>query len=217
MYVANGLRGGKVRRGDTKSEPPVSLSGMDFRFDPISGRHEAISGMGQYGLTFDDWGRRFVCDNHHHIRHVVLPNRYLKRNPYLAVPAVLEDTSELEAAVPGAGAKVYPLSKNWTTSNLHAGRFTAACGVFVYRGNLLPEPYRGAAFTCEPTGNLIHCETLTPHGASFRSRPPREGTEFLATPDDWCRPVYITSGPDGAMYFVRHESGRDRTPRMDAG
>jgi hypothetical protein len=154
---------------------------MDFRFDPIHGRQETVSGMGQYGLTFDDWGQRFVCDNNHHIRHVVLPNRYLKRNPYLAVPAVLEDTSELEASVPGAGAKVYPISKNWTTSNLHAGRFTAACGVFVYRGSLLPEPYRGAVFTCEPTGNLIHCETLSPNGATFRSRPVKEGTEFLAS------------------------------------
>ncbi|HEY1376390.1 MAG TPA: PVC-type heme-binding CxxCH protein, partial [Gemmataceae bacterium] len=202
VYVANGLRGGQVRRGDTKSNPPINLGGMDFRFDPVRRRQEAVSGMGQYGLTFDDWGNRFVCDNHHHIRHVVLPNRYLKRNPYLAVPAVLEDTSELEASVPGAGARVYPISKNWTTSNLHSGRFTAACGVFVYRGDLLPPPYRGAVFTCEPTGNLVHCETLTPNGATFRSRPPAEKTEFLASPDDWCRPVFVTSGPDGAMYVV---------------
>jgi putative membrane-bound dehydrogenase-like protein len=213
VYVANGLRGGQVRqviavpgtngqRRLVSEEKPVNLGGMDFRFDPIYGRHEAISGMGQYGLTFDDWGDRFVCDNNHHLRHVVLPNRYLKRNPYLAVPAVLEDTSELEASVPGAGAKVYPISKNWTTSNLHAGRFTAACGVFVYRGTLLPEPYRGAVFTCEPTGNLIHCEILTQNGATYRSRPPVDAQEFLATPDDWCRPVFITTGPDGAMYFV---------------
>src|SRR5947209_7581673 len=202
IYVANGLRGGTVRSGRSKDSPVVKLGGQDFRFDPIHGREEAISGMGQYGLTFDDWNHRFVCDNHHHIRHVVLPNRYLKRNPYLAVPAVLEDTSELEASVPGAGARVYAISKNWTTSNLHAGRFTAACGVYVYRGSLLPDPYRGAAFTCEPTGNLVHCETLTPNGATFRSRPPKEGTEFLASSDDWCRPVFVTTGPDDAMYVV---------------
>ncbi len=202
VYVANGLRGGQVRPAGTRGEPPVNLGGMDFRFDLIHGRHEAVSGMGQYGLTFDDWGRRFVCDNHHHIRHVVLPNRYLKRNPNLAVTAVLEDTSELEASVPGAGAKVYPLSKNWTTSNLHAGRFTAACSVFVYRDTLLPAEYRGAAFTCEPTGNLVHVETLRPHGATFRSRPPHEGVEFLATPDDWFRPVFLADGPDGALYVV---------------
>jgi putative membrane-bound dehydrogenase-like protein len=202
VYVANGLRGGKVVRSGQAGARPITLGGMDFRFDLVHDRAEAISGMGQYGNTFDDWGRRFVCDNRHHLRHIVLPNRYLQRNPFLAVPAVVEDTSELELGEAGAGAKIYPLSKNWTTSNLHAGRFTAACGVFIYRGALLPEEYRGAAYTCDPTGDLIHEEILTPRGATFRSRPPRPQSEFLASPDDWCRPVFITSGPDGAMYVV---------------
>lgn len=202
IYVANGLRGGQVKRSGKADARPINLSGMDFRFDLIHDRGEAISGPGQYGNTFDDWGRRFVCDNRHHLRHVVLPYRYLKRNPLLAVPQVLQDVSELEEGVAGAGAKIYPLSKNWTTSNLHAGRFTAACGVFVYRGDLLPEEYRGCAFTCDPTGNLIHREVLRPDGASFRSRPGRKGVEFLATPDDWCRPVFLSYGPDGAMYVV---------------
>jgi putative membrane-bound dehydrogenase-like protein len=201
IYVANGLRGGQVIRAGKADAKPVNLSGMDFRFDPIHDRHEAISGMGQYGNAFDDWGRRFVCDNRHHLRHIVLESRYIKRNPYLAVPDVVEDTSELELGAAGAGAKVYPLSKNWTTSNLHAGRFTAACSVHIYRGNLLKDQY-GHAFTCEPTGNLVHEEVLTPHGATFRSKPAREGVEFLATPDDWCRPVFLSEGPDGALYVV---------------
>src|SRR5205085_2380429 len=84
----------------------------------------AISGMGQYGNAFDDWGRRFVCDNRHHLRHIVLPDRYLHRNPVLAVKAVLEDTSEEALGEAGSGTRIYPLSRNWTTSNLHAGRST---------------------------------------------------------------------------------------------
>ncbi len=202
IYVANGLRGGQVRRAGKPAMKPINLSGMDFRFDLIHDRAEAISGMGQYGNAFDDWGRRFVCDNRHHLRHIVLPNHYVKRNPFLAVSEVLEDTSELPLGAAGAGAKVYPLSKNWTTSNLHAGRFTAACSVFIYRGNLLPAEFRGTAFTCEPTGNLIHREILEPRGATFRSHPARPGVEFLATPDDWCRPVFMADGPDGALYVV---------------
>jgi putative membrane-bound dehydrogenase-like protein len=202
IYVANGLRGGQVKRSGQADAKPVNLSGMDFRFDLVHERYEAVSGMGQYGNAFDDWGRRFVCDNRHHLRHIVLPNRYLKRNPFLAVPEVLEDTSELPLGDAGAGAKVYPISKNWTTSNLHAGRFTAACSVFIYRGDLLAASYRGAAFTCEPTGNLVHQEVLRPSGATFRSRPAREGVEFLATTDDWCRPVFLADGPDGALYVV---------------
>ncbi|MCS6853013.1 MAG: c-type cytochrome [Gemmataceae bacterium] len=210
VYVANGLRGGSVVRPGGQG-PPVNLSGMDFRFELLPGpertvavgRHEAISGMGQFGNTFDDWGNRFVCDNRHHLRHVVLPHHFLRRNPHLAAGQVLEDVSETEDpnAPPAAGARVYPLSRNWTTSNLHAGRFTAACGVFIYRGRLLAE-HHGAAFTCEPTGNLVHEEFFRPSGATFRSKPAREGVEFLATPDEWFRPVSLAHGPDDALYVV---------------
>src|SRR5581483_331373 len=77
VYVANGLRGGMVKRAG-RDGPAISLSGMDFRFDLLRDRGEAISGMGQFGNTFDAWGRRFVCDNRHHLRHVVLEDRYVK-------------------------------------------------------------------------------------------------------------------------------------------
>jgi putative membrane-bound dehydrogenase-like protein len=202
VYVANGLRGGQAKRAGRPDARPMNLSGMDFRFDLIRDRAEAISGLGQYGNTFDDWGRRFVCDNRHHLRHIVIEDRYLRRNPYLAAPAVVEDVSELEEGPLYSGGKVFPISKNWTTSSLHVGRFTAACGVFVYRGALLPAEHRGAVFTCEPTGNLVHEEILTPRGATFLGRPARDKVEFLATRDDWFRPVFATHGPDGALYLV---------------
>jgi putative heme-binding domain-containing protein len=56
--------------------------------------------------------------------------------------------------------------------------------------------------TCEPTGNLIHQEVLRPTGGTFRGHPSRHGVEFLATPDDWFRPVSLAPGPDGALYVV---------------
>jgi putative membrane-bound dehydrogenase-like protein len=201
VYCANGLRGGKVRAAGRADAPVVDLSGRDFRFDPDSGRYEAVSGPGQFGNTFDDWGRRFVCDNRRHLRHVVLPERALRRNPDLAVPGVLEDTCGLESGPLSSGVRVYPLSAAWTTSSLHAGRFTAACGVFAYRGDRLPHEFRGV-FTAEPTGNLVHLESLRPHGATFRSRPFRDGVEFLATRDEWFRPVSMLDAPDGALYVV---------------
>lgn len=204
IYVANGLRGGKVIRAEGRpgKREPINLSGMDFRFDLVHDREEAISGMGQFGNTFDDWGRRFVCDNRHHLRHVVMDNRYLKRNPFLAAPELVEDISVLGDGPLSSGGKIYPISSNWTTSSLHEGRFTAACGVFVYRGGLLAGNLRGSVFTCDPTGNLVHREIMKQHGASFTSKPKQTGVEFLASPDDWFRPVFLTSGPDGALYVV---------------
>lgn len=202
VYVANGLRGGQVRKAGAAEAKPINLSGMDFRFNLLDGRHEAITGLGQYGNTFDDAGNRFVCDNRHHLRHVVMENRYLQRNPYVAAPELVEDISVLGDGPLSSGGKIYPLSKNWTTSSLHVGRFTAACGVLIYRGHLLPKEYHGRAYTCDPTGNLVHEEVLEPHGATFRAHPVKEGVEFLATPDDWFRPVFLSHGPDGAMYVV---------------
>lgn len=200
IYIANGLRGGDViarKKEWAENARPISISGMDFRFDPRTGKYEAVSGHGQFGLTFDDYGNRFVCSNRNPCRHVVLENRYLKRNPHLAVPSVMHDVSPA-----GADSRVYPISRTWTTSTLHAGQFTAACGVTIYRGDALPVEFHGNSFTCEPTGNLVHRDVLKPQGATFTSKPGRKGIEFLATRDEWFRPVNLANGPDGALYVV---------------
>ncbi|RPH37328.1 MAG: dehydrogenase, partial [Planctomycetota bacterium] len=197
IYVANGQKGGKIRNAARPESRPIDISGMDFRFDPIHDRAEAITGFGQFGLTFDDWGRRFVCTNRNHLIPLVIPNQYFKRNPFLAAPGPVHDNHGA-----GGAASVHPISKNWTLSSAHSGSFTASCGVFVYRGDLLPKEFQGHVFTCEPTGNLIHEETLTQAGASFTWKPPHEGTEFLASPDNWFRPVSMFSGPDGALYVA---------------
>lgn len=200
IYVANGLRGGTIvpAKGDWKAKnEPVALTGYDFRFDPQTGACEAIAGNGQFGLTFDDWGNRFVCSNRNPCQHVVLENWHLKLNPHVAVKAVMHDV-----AAAGENSRIYPISKFWTTSQLHAGQFTAACGVMIYRGDGLGEAYYGNAFTCDPTGSLVHREVLSPNGATFTGKSPYDQREFLATPDSWCRPVNLSHGPDGALYVV---------------
>jgi putative membrane-bound dehydrogenase-like protein len=197
IYVANGQRGGKIRNAARPESAPIDIGGQDFRFDLVHDRAEAITGFGQFGLTFDDWGHRFVCTNRNHIIPLVIPNRYFQRNPFLAAPGPVTDNQGA-----GGAARVYPISKNWTLSSTHSGTFTASCGVFIYRGELLPKEYHGHAFTCEPTGNLIHEEQLVSTGGSYAWKPPHEGTEFLASPDNWFRPVSMFPGPDGALYVV---------------
>lgn len=202
IYVANGLRGGEIVANKEKwgkEYPPVNISGKDFRFNPFTGECEAVSGNGQFGMTFDDWGNRFICSNRNPCRHVVLEDRYLKRNPFLAVRDTCHDVSP-----PAEKSRVHPISRAWTTSTLHAGQFTAACGVLIYRGDALPENSYGNYFVCEPTGNLVHRERVSPSGATFSSQPSHAdlGAEFLASPDEWFRPVDLSNGPDGALYVV---------------
>jgi hypothetical protein len=69
-------------------------------------------------------------------------------------------------------------------------------------GDGLPVEYVGHAFSCDPTGNLVHHDRLYPVGATFAARRVREGSEFLRSPDGWFRPVFLAGGPDGALYVA---------------
>lgn len=197
IYLANGLRGGAVVDARDPQAQPLSISGMDFRFDPHTREFEAVSGVGQFGLTFDDYGNRFVCSNRNPLKHIVLENRDLKRNPLARITTVFHDVAKA-----GTESRIYPISRAWTTSNLHAGQFTAACGVTIYRGRALPDEFFGNGFTCDPTGNLVHREVLRRAGPTFDAAAARDGVEFLASPDLWFRPVNLEVGPDGALYVV---------------
>ena len=200
VYIANGLRGGNViaRKSEwSRAAKPVSISGRDFCFDPLRGTYSAVSGVGQFGMTFDDFANRFVCSNRNPCQHVVLSDADIARTPWAAVASVMHDVSP-----PGENSHVYPLTRAWTTSTLHAGQFTAACGVTIYRGDLLGDAYSGNSFTCEPTANLVHRDALEPQDATFRSKTADAGADFLASQDEWFRPVNLANGPDGGLYVV---------------
>ena len=197
IYIANGLRGGSVVGTRGSDNRPVSLSGKDFRFHPTTFSYEAVTGVGQFGLTFDDFGNRFVCSNRNPLLQIVLEDRFIRRNPSFAPTAATHDV-----ATAGAESRIYAISRAWTTSNLHAGQFTAACGVLIYRGDALPSEFYSNGFTCDPTGNLVHREIVRPEGSIFVSKPAREGVEFLASDDEWFRPVNLSNGPDGSLYVV---------------
>jgi putative heme-binding domain-containing protein len=139
------------------------------------------------------------------VQQVVLPSRYLRRNPHVGFGDTVQDLPESMLPEPlkghGASARIFPISQNITTADSHAGTFTAACGVTIFRGTALPEEYRGCAFSCDPAGNLVHYDRLVPAGATFKAQRVREGVEFLASTDNWFRPVYLANAPDGALYI----------------
>lgn len=198
IYIANGLRGGKVKAvKEGWPQQEIDIRDHDFRFDPRTGVAEAVTGGSQFGLTFDAFGNRFICSNRNPGDHVVLELRDLERNPHLAIG---KPTQVVAAA--GDDSRVYPLVEAWTTSTLHAGQFTAACAVKIFDGDALPAECIGDMYTCEPTGSLVHREVLEPVGGTFRATPAEQQAEFLASHDPWFRPVNLTVGPDGALYVV---------------
>ena len=199
IYLADGESKTGVRPGNQPDAKPIPLSGSDCRFRPDFSHFELVSARSQYVMTFDDWGHRFINHNSMHLRYPALPHRYLKRNPYLAVPQVVD-----EIADGGPAATVYPISKLETRFNdpWAAGHFTSACAPTIYRGDALPSTYRGSAFACEPVHNLVHQSLLTRSGSTFQAKSARPKTEFLASTDNWFRPVNLIIGPDGALYVV---------------
>ena len=48
----------------------------------------------------------------------------------------------------------------------------------------------------------MHRDIWKPSGATFRARRARENVEFLASTDNWSRPVNFYIGPDGALYVI---------------
>jgi putative membrane-bound dehydrogenase-like protein len=205
MYVTSGLNGGKVTSPEHPDRPAVTFSLRDGRFDPETLVFENTGGRAQFGLTFDAYGRRFICSNRHPVLEVMLEPWQLARNPHLAFSEMTQEVSKVEAE-----AKVFPISRVSITADFmpalmgkpHAGTFTSACGVFVFMGDGLTPEHTGNVFICEPAQNMVQRQIMRPEGSSFRSDPPQKGKEFLASTDVWFRPVFLGQGPDGALYVA---------------
>jgi putative membrane-bound dehydrogenase-like protein len=223
VYACAGLSGGTIRSAEKPDTPPVTLRGRGIRFHPETpGSLEATSGGGQYGLAPDEWEHWFTATNSQHLRHIVLPDHYLRRNPALPVRAVTLDIPDH-----GAACKVHRLSafeawrverttrrkegkggydpRNFSPTELVPGGYiTSACSPVVYAAEAFPAAYRGNVFVCDPANNLIHRDVLVDHGATFTAKraEDEENCEFLASTDNWFRPVHLTLGPDGALYVL---------------
>jgi len=221
IYVAGGSNGGEIQRvpGSETVMPlpqdfkPLPIKRNDFSFDPSTGDVRLESGGARFGNTFDDWGNRFLCNIRNPCQHVVLPYRYLARNPYLVVPSALNDCAEAGDQLP-----VYRTSppepwrefraKRWVQEGstlpnselVGTGVVTSSSGITVYRGDAYPPEYRDFAFVADVAGNLFYRMQLVPDGVTFKAVQV-DGTENFCTSDDlWFRPVNFTNAPDGCLH-----------------
>jgi putative membrane-bound dehydrogenase-like protein len=197
IYGANGRSDGNVRRPDDPVEKAVSIRGRDFRFTPDGRQFEATSGQSQFGQGSDDWGNRFVSWNTIPVRHALFEQEFLDRNPRLAAFGVRDIAEDAETG------QVFPISPRPKTFNQEAtDYYNALCGLTIFRGDAMGKDYVGSALAGESLTNLVHRRVLVPEGPSFISRRGEHGREFLAAKDPWFHPVYLTTGPDGALYVV---------------
>jgi putative membrane-bound dehydrogenase-like protein len=226
LHGSSGLFGGKIT--SHISGQVVDLSGRDFRIRPTTGEIEPVAGISQMGRVRDDFDNWFGNDNSTLLWHFPLPDHYARRNPRVTYPEprvnVAADARNYTASK-GAGPHTDPKNQSLRASGAPANpnllfpisrtleRFndpdsanhvTGACGPEIYRDELLEPDYYGNAFICEPVHNLIRRLVVEPNGVTFHGRraADEQKNEFLASTDNWFRPVQARTGPDGALWIV---------------
>jgi putative membrane-bound dehydrogenase-like protein len=194
---AGTMRGGKVKnlRGEE-----IDVPNHDFRFQPDTGAIDPENGRTENSRVRDDWGNWFGTDNGVLCFHYPLSDRYVRRNANLLPPPLevyVVRGTPAQRLFPRGKIVLLPLSGP-------RGSATAACGIGIYRDELLGPEFAGNAFSCEPVGQLVHRMILRPKGSTFTAERAADEakSEFLSSTDNWFRPVQARTGPDGALWIV---------------
>lgn len=212
IYVGSGGGGGTITGPRLKA--PFKLGNSDFRIRPDGSAIEQVNGsVSTFGLTMNDLGDRFPSSGGTSARYALpLPRHYLARNPYVPSPGGTQIASDYNRGFRISDPHPWRVKRRsdpaWvkfygdreTNSNF----FSGGCSATYYGGTLFPQQYHGNLFYCEPSLNIIHRSVLTRDNSGYKaSRAPDEkDSEFLASTDQWFRPMNLRIGPDGALYIV---------------
>lgn len=216
FHLSTSLSGGDIRVGSDPDATAVSSRGRGFLFDPRDlTKFELTSGGGQHGMSMDDWGHKFVCENSVPAQMLMYDDRYIARNPSVRAPA-----AAVEIAPEGRLTHLYRISpvepwRELRTSLRKTGKFrgsdeggkpfgffTGATGITIFRGDAWPEAFRGNLIVGDVANNLIYRATLEQQGVGVVARRADEGREFFASRDIWTRPVQFANAPDGTLYVL---------------
>lgn len=206
-----------LKRPDLKE---IEISGHDVWFDPRTLEFGLEAGGGQYGMSYDNYGRRFVCSNSDHLQYYLYDEKYAQRNPYFAMPA-----SRQSIAVDGGAAEVFRISPDepwriirtrWRIAGVVkgsvegggrvSGYFTGASGTTIYRGDAYGDDFLNNSFTGDAGGQLVHRKKIryADDGINLVGERPADehGFEFAASKDTWVRVVNFANAPDGCLNII---------------
>ena len=216
VHGATSSSGAKVTRPDDLAFAAVTLNGRDFSFDPRRLDLRPESGCLQHGMSFDDWGRKFVSGNSQPLEMVFFEDRYAARTPFHAMPP-----SRGSIAVGGGAAEVFRASPVEAWRELRtkmrmanpklgpvegggraAGYFTGATGVTACRGDAYPDEMRECLVVGDVGSNLVHRERLSARGPFLEARRIDQRSELVASSDIWFRPAQFANAPDGTLHIL---------------
>ena len=216
--LAGGGNRGKISCLLRPDLPALELGGNDFWFDPKTHTFGLEAGGAQYGMSFDDFGRKFACSNSDHLQYWVHDRTGSSQNPYLPLPS-----PRASIAKDGGAAEVFRISPDepwrivrtrWRVSGAVpgmvegggrvSGYFTGATGTTIYRGDAYGPAFKNNSFTGDAGGQLIHRKVITPatDGVNLSGERPSDekGFEFAASRDTWVRVVNFANAPDGCLH-----------------
>lgn len=219
IHLATGLRAsGAVRCLKRPDLPAMELNGRDVWFDPRTHEFGLETTGAQYGISFDDYGRKFGSLNSEHLRYWIYEERYAQRNPTFTMPQPVQGI-----AVDGGAPEVFRISPDepwrivrnrWRVGGLSpgiiegggrvSGFLVAASGLTVYRGDAYGADFVGNVFVGDVGSQLVHRKVLSVDGASLvgKRAPDEAASEFAASRDTWMRPVSFANAPDGCLHVV---------------
>jgi len=215
VQVGPGNRG-KIKNLKRPGSVDEELGGRDFRFDPRTYEIGFEAGGAQFGMSFDNYGRKFSCSNSDHLQFFVYDDRYAGRNPFYSLPAARQSI-----AADGGAAEVFRISPDepwriirtrWRIGGVVkgvvegggrvSGYFTGASGTMVFRGDAYGADFENNTFSADSGGQLVHRKKLYPNGVSLVGRRPDDelNFEFAASNDTWVRVVNFANAPDGTLH-----------------
>jgi putative membrane-bound dehydrogenase-like protein len=173
-------------------------------------RREPMQALGQWGITQDDYGRLFYNSNSDQLRGDFLPSHFISTlDPRLEVYGINKQIAADQSTWPvrptpgvNRGYREEQLRKDGTLAT-----FTAASAPVIYRGVNFPGHFLGNAFVPEPAAHLVKRNLILEGEGQLTAINAYRDVEFLASTDERFRPVFLTNGPDGALYVVDYYRG----------
>jgi putative membrane-bound dehydrogenase-like protein len=208
---------GRISSSRRPDLPAQELGARDFWFDPRTYEWGFEPGGAQYGMSLDDWGRKFGCSNSDHLQMWFFDGRHADRNPFAPLP-----NPRQSIAADGGAAEVYRISPDepwriirtrWRISGAVrgpvegggrvSGYFTGASGTMIFRGDAYGADFVNNSFSADSGGQLVHRKKLHPDGVGLIGRRPddEQNFEFAASTDTWVRVVNFANAPDGTLHI----------------
>ncbi len=209
---------GKIKNLKRPGSADVEIGGRDFWFDPRTYEIGFEAGGAQFGMSFDNYGRKFSCSNSDHLQFFVYDDRYAGQNPFFSLPAARQSI-----AADGGAAEVFRISPDepwriirtrWRIGGVVkgvvegggrvSGYFTGASGTTVFRGDAYGADFVNNTFSADSGGQLVHRKKFYPTGVSLVRRRPEDETnvEVAASTGTWVRTGNFANAPDGTLHVI---------------